>query len=289
MVSADRAQRQAASGRSAHVLRHHQGSVIVRHIVPLPGCADLKLILQQQRFAGPRPRTIAPTAADIEAVRKAAHDLDYASAALAYALQFEGGMRQWDVIGKWVPLSYKAPSSIIDQGKKWIGPMWSQIDQNMILRYTPAKTQFTSGAQVTLDLRECPMVLAELGEDTGRGAPRSADRQSAHRLSVSAEHLSRLVERVAKAAGIPDGLWSRDLRAGAATEGGRPAPDRRHGQAGSAIPISAPRPKSTTAIASKRIAVSPARASPTGTKTEAEHERVQRACSDAHASTRSRA
>ena len=110
----------------------------------LPGCAELKLILQQQRFAGPRPRTVAPTAADIEAVRKAAHDQDHASAALAYALQFEGGMRQWDVIGKWVPLSYKAPSSIIEHGKKWIGPMWSQIDQNMILRYTPAKTQFTS-------------------------------------------------------------------------------------------------------------------------------------------------
>ena len=119
----------------------------------LPGCADLKLILQQQRFAGPRPRTVAPTAADIEAARKAAHDHDLAPAALAYALQFEGGMRQWDVIGKWVPLSYKAPSSIIDQGKKWVGPMWSHIDQNMILRYTPAKTQFTSGAQVTLDLR----------------------------------------------------------------------------------------------------------------------------------------
>ena len=57
--------------------------------------------------------------------------------------------------------SYKAPSSIIDHGK-WIGPMWSQIDPNMILRYTPAKTQFTFRRKVTLDLRECPMVLAEL-------------------------------------------------------------------------------------------------------------------------------
>ena len=34
----------------------------------------------------------------------------------------------------------------------------------MILRYTPAKTQFTSGEQVTLDLRECPMVLVELAK-----------------------------------------------------------------------------------------------------------------------------
>jgi hypothetical protein len=48
----------------------------------LPGCAELKLILQQQHFAGPRPRTIAPTAAEIEAVREAAHGLDHAPAAL---------------------------------------------------------------------------------------------------------------------------------------------------------------------------------------------------------------
>ena len=182
----------------------------------LPGCAELKLIMQQQRFAGPRPRTVAPTAADIEAVRKAAHDQDHGPAALAYALQFEGGMRQWDVIGKWVPLSYKAPSLIIDQGKKWIGPMWSQIDQNMILRYTPAKTQFTSGAQVTLDLRECPMVLAELSKtaEEARRGPLIVNPNT----GFPYRQRTYLEGRKAAASG---GDWSCDLRAGAATEGGK--------------------------------------------------------------------
>jgi hypothetical protein len=172
----------------------------------LPGCADLKLILQQQRFAGPRPRTVSPTAADIEAVRKVVHDQDHASAALAYALQFEGGVRQWDIIGKWVPLSYKVPSSIIDRGKKWIGPMWSQIDANMILRYTPAKTQFTSGAQVTLDLRECPMVLAEMAKipDEARHGPLIINPQTGFPYRQSTYY--HLWKRVAKAAGIPEGL-----------------------------------------------------------------------------------
>jgi integrase len=187
----------------------------------LAGCAELKLILQQQRFAGPRPRTVAPTAIDIEAVRKAAHDQDQAQAALAYALQFEGGMRQWDVIGKWVPLSYKAPSSIIEHGKKWIGPMWSQIDQNMILRYTPAKTQFTSGAQVTLDLRECPMVMAELAKipAEARTGPLIINPYTV--IPYRQNTYYRLWKRIARAAGIPEGLWNRDLRAGAATEGGK--------------------------------------------------------------------
>ena len=185
----------------------------------LPGCADLKLILQQQRFVGPRPRTIAPTAAEIEAARKVAHDQGHGPVALAYALQFEGAMRQWDVIGKWLPLSHKAPSAIIDSDQKWIGPMWSQIDQRMILRYTPAKTQFTSGAQVTLDLRECPMVLAELAKvpDELRHGPLIVNPTTG--LPYRHRTYHRLWGKVAKAAGIRADIWNRDMRAGAVTEG----------------------------------------------------------------------
>jgi len=130
-------------------------------------------------------------------------------------------MRQWDVIGKWVPLSYKSSSSIIHRGKKWVGPLWSQIDQNMILRYTPAKTQFTSGAQVTLDLRECPMVLVELGKvpDEARKGPLIVNPRTG--FPYRQNTYRDLWGKVRKAAGIHAGLWSRDLRAGAATEGGK--------------------------------------------------------------------
>jgi hypothetical protein len=127
-----------------------------------PGCAELRDILSKIRFAGPRPRMEAPTAAEIVAAREAAHQIGHRAAALAYALQFEGAMRQWDVVGKWVPLADKKPSSVIDGTSKWIGPMWSQIDENMILRYSPSKTAFTSGATVMLDLSMMPMVVEEL-------------------------------------------------------------------------------------------------------------------------------
>jgi integrase len=130
-------------------------------------------------------------------------------------------MRQWDVIGKWVPLSYKAPSSIIDRGRKWIGPAWSQIDANMILRYVPAKTQFTSAAQVTLDLRMCPMVIAELARvpEEARKGPLIVNPRTGFPYRQSA--YLKLWKRVTKTADIREGLWSRDLRAGAATEGGK--------------------------------------------------------------------
>jgi hypothetical protein len=42
--------------------------------------------------------------------------------------------------------------------------MWSQIDEQRMLRYTPAKTQFTSGAKAVLDLKGYySMVMEEQG------------------------------------------------------------------------------------------------------------------------------
>lgn len=185
-----------------------------------PGCADLRNILRDIEFPSPRPRKEAPTAAEIIAARKAAHEIGHSPAALAYALQFEGVMRQWDVTGKWVPLSDKKPSLIIDGTSKWVGPMWSQIDENVILRYTPAKTEFTSGAEVVLDLRMLPMVIEELAKvpaaESRRGPlivnPRTG-------LPYRNWYFGRVWDKVRKLAGIKQTVWNRDVRAAAVTEG----------------------------------------------------------------------
>jgi hypothetical protein len=184
-----------------------------------PGCADLRNILRDINFPGPRPRMEAPTAAEVIAARKAAHEIGHSAAALAFALQFEGAMRQWDVTGKWVPLSDKRPSSIIDGTSKWIGPMWSQIDANMILRYTPAKTRFTSGAQVVLDLRMLPMVLVELGKmpEEARRGPLIVNPRTG--LPYRNWYFGEVWRRVRKITGIRKEIWNRDMRAGAVTEG----------------------------------------------------------------------
>jgi hypothetical protein len=128
-------------------------------------------------------------------------------------------MRQWDVIGKWVPLSDKRPSLVIDGGKKWLGPMWSQIDEHNVLRYTPAKTMHTSGAEVVLDLNKLPMVLLELGNvpaDARRGAlivnPRTG-------LPYRHEYFRVIWNKVRERTGIRKEVWNRDTRAGAVTEG----------------------------------------------------------------------
>ncbi|MGO9769707.1 MAG: integrase [Roseiarcus sp.] len=183
-----------------------------------PGCAELRGILSQIRFAGPRSRTEAPTAAEMVAARKAAHGIDHSAAALAYALQFEGAMRQWDVVGKWVPLTDKRPSSVIDGTSKWIGPMWSQI-HDMIFQYTPAKTQFTSGAKVTLDLRMLPMVVEELSKvpEEARRGPLIVNPRTG--LPYRNSYYGHVWDKVRKITGIKPEVWNRDIRAAAVTEG----------------------------------------------------------------------
>jgi hypothetical protein len=183
-----------------------------------PGCAELRDIMGKLRFAGPRPREEAPTAADIVAARKAAHGLDHAPAALAYALQFEGAMRQWDVVGKWLPLADKRPSLVIDGTSKWVGPMWSQIDEDMILRYKPAKTQFTSGARVVLDLKMLPMVVEELAKVPlqARQGPLIVNPRTG--LPYRNWYYGEVWRRVRKITGMRKEVWNRDMRAAGVTE-----------------------------------------------------------------------
>lgn len=190
-----------------------------------PGCAELRDILGKMRFAAPAARTEAPTAAEIAAARSAAHALNHGAAALAYALQFEGAMRQWDVIGKWVPLADKRPSLIINGTSKWVGPMWSQIDENSILRYTPSKTQFTSGATVTLDLRMLPMVVEELAKVSveARRGPLIVNPRTG--LPYRNWYFGDVWRQVRAITGIRKEVWNRDMRAAGVTEAREGAAD----------------------------------------------------------------
>jgi integrase len=127
-------------------------------------------------------------------------------------------MRQWDVTGKWVPLDDKKPSLVIDGTCKWVGPMWSQIDENLILRYTPAKTQFTSGAEVVLDLLMLPMVMEELAKvpEEARRGPLIVNPCTG--LPYRNWYFGHVWRKVRKLTGIRKEVWNRDTRAGAVTE-----------------------------------------------------------------------
>jgi hypothetical protein len=183
-----------------------------------PHCERLRASLGVLRLARPRPRTLAPTAADVERLIVAAHAMGRHGAAFAYALQFETTARQWDIIGEWVPMSDPRPSATTFRGQKWIGPTWAAIDSQLILTLTPTKTERSTGAMIHVNLARCPMVMVEL-----TGVPQEARTGP---LVVNEEtgrpyqrHPWEAVWRAAReAARLSSELWNRDLRAGGITE-----------------------------------------------------------------------
>lgn len=184
----------------------------------MAGCADFKAVLDEIRFPTLKPRRIVPSVQQIIAARKEARARGHGAAALAYALQFEGPARQWDIIGQWVPISDRAASAVVDGNDKWIGPHWRDVDENLVLRYTPSKTERTTGAEIVIDMRCCPMVMEELAHIPAEQRSGPLIPNPATGLPYRQWYYRDLWREVARACDIPDEVWNRDLRAGGATE-----------------------------------------------------------------------
>lgn len=130
----------------------------------LAGCKEFRIILDEMEFEGTKPRTAAPTALQVVALREVAHAAGAPERALLYALQFETTLRLWDVAGDWIPISDPRPSAVLGPAGKWVGLTWGNIDADLVLRMTPEKTAETSEARIAIDLKECPMVMEELAD-----------------------------------------------------------------------------------------------------------------------------
>jgi hypothetical protein len=187
----------------------------------MPGCRDFSEAIAEQEFPIPRARTFAPTAAQIEAARRAAHDAGAPRRALLYALVYDTTGRTFDFLGQWLPLSDKKPSALLHKGKKWIGPQWSAVDENLMMKIRPTKTEGTTEVEVSFDLSVCPMVMEELAHipESERSGPLIIH-ESTGRPYIYNTFRDRWNDDF-KAAGMPKGMWCRDLRAGGVTEGGK--------------------------------------------------------------------
>ncbi|RWC29810.1 MAG: integrase [Mesorhizobium sp.] len=188
-----------------------------------PGCPELAVILREtnKKLPQPKPRKQAATPAQIEAARRAAHLHGRPSSALAYAIVFETVLRLWDVIGQWWPMQQGGISDVLDAERdmKWFGLRWEDIDADLVLHYTPSKTEDGSGASISYSLTKAPMVMEELEHwpVERRKGPIIVSEESGlpYRAPIFAQRWT--VDR--KAAGLPAALWARDLRASGITEG----------------------------------------------------------------------
>ena len=96
--------------------------------------------------------------------------------------------------------------------------MWAVIDEHLVLRYTPAKTQFTSGEKVALDLKLMPMVMEELAKVLVEVRKGPLIINPATGLPYRSWYYGRVWDKVRKLTGIPKAVWNRDLRAAGVTE-----------------------------------------------------------------------
>ena len=182
----------------------------------LAGCARVKAILAETRFAQPERRRVTLDAAHVAAFIPKAIEMGRVSLALATALQFDTILRQKDVIGEWEPVpAGQAPSGIVLKGRRWVrGLTWSDLPTGGIARKTTSKT----GAIAAHDLALCPHVqevLVHVPTDR-RFGPVIVDEEAGRPYARDA--FAREWRVIARAAGIPDQVWNMDARAGAITE-----------------------------------------------------------------------
>ena len=205
-------------GAAAMRLSIIKAAVSFGFVSNFPHCERLTNMMRELRLPSPAPRDQAPTAADIDKARAAAHALGKHRAAFCYALQFETIARQWDLIGQWVEMSDPRPSAVLANGRKWIGPTWANIDDNFVLTIVPTKTETTTRAKVHVNLSKCGMVMEELARipESGRVGPLII--HEATGLPYLRSSWEWLWREVRTEAGLSEKLWNRDLRAGGNTE-----------------------------------------------------------------------
>lgn len=185
----------------------------------LAGCKDFQDVLKATSFERPASRSQVISRAEVVALRRAARLHGRASIALATALQFDGIIRLYDVIGQWVPLSDKRPSTVLAGTEKWIGPRWEDIGADMTLKITPTKTAKKTGRSTTIVLPSCPMVMEEFAAipPERRTGPLIVSEVTG--LPYQSQSYRERWRSIARKAGISDDKWARDLRASGNTEG----------------------------------------------------------------------
>jgi hypothetical protein len=199
-------------------------------------CERLAGMLHLMKFAMAKSRTERLTAEQANLIRREAHKAGRPSIALAQAIQFEGMLRQKDIIGEWVPETEPGQSEVRAYGQKWLrGIRWEEIDADFVLVHITSKRQ----KEITIDLKLAPMVVEELHYAMGQNAIGGLQRDKfpatgpviwseASELPWIAGEYRRWWRKLARAAGIPDSVRSMDSRAGAISEATDAGADLEH-------------------------------------------------------------
>lgn len=184
-----------------------------------PNCKRLKEMLSDMEFQLPKAREESITLRQCEDIIAVAHQEGFPSIALAQALQFDLRVRQRDVIGVWVPVSEPGISVINPNvGRKWLrGMRHEEISSTFNISHPISKSRH-HGKVLDRDLRLYPMVMAELERipQEKRRGPLVVCELTGRPWRGNTFRMHW--RKIATKAGVPEGVWNMDSRAGGITE-----------------------------------------------------------------------
>jgi hypothetical protein len=180
----------------------------------LKGCSQAREILSLIRFATPDPRRVKMEYAHAKAICDKAIEMGRPSIALTQAIQWDTALRRIHIIGEWLPVEEGDTGGIVRGKTKWRGLTAADISDEMVL--TVAVTS-KGKAATRHDLRACPLVMEVL---------KSVQLPNLGPLIVSEKtgipyrenYYAQDWREIAKAAKVPETVWSMDARAGAISE-----------------------------------------------------------------------
>lgn len=210
-----------AKGRSAHFISTRFGALRrfanYGRALRFAGADDASTILGQLRLQSPRPRSAAPTEAQIMAVIAAADQAGDTSFALGLLIQWRLSLRAMDVRGDYFRLTPGEDRSGICRGQfRWgKGLTWDMIDRDCAtLSKAPSKTIASAPDVIQWDLTLTPDLRARLQAvpTEKRLGPVITDRQG---MPYDRFLWGDIWRKHRKAAGVPESILMMDTRAGA--------------------------------------------------------------------------
>lgn len=102
--------------------------------------------------------------------------------------------------------------------EKWFGLRWENIDDKLLLEFTPSKTAEKTGKLVVYPLTKAPMVIEELQHWSAEKRVGPVVLSEATGRPYQEQSWRSRFNKDRAAAGISETVWARDLRASGITE-----------------------------------------------------------------------
>lgn len=171
--------------------------------IGVPGATELRARLSAMAFPSPAPRTKVPTYHQVDAIVRKAEEMGLRSIAITTLAQFELMERRTHIIGQW-------------EGEKWQpGWVWENVSFDWWIRYYQTKTVKTLREYDLKVIQRLLQMMQKTPKEKRTGPVIVCERTG---KPWTRRYYAEMFRDVARAAGVPDDVWSMDMRAAGGTE-----------------------------------------------------------------------